>query len=475
LNLELRSLRSKLILLIAALLAANLLFVLLFFPSRMAAFSSKWVERRAVGMSIVLAGAAAPGFEFDDSTNIRELLGAGAARAPEVLYAGVRRANGTVLGAWHPELMPPAPDHVGLEPLVRFDRDRVVVEALVQGKAGAPGTLSIGFALNELAREERANLVTVAAVSLLVFGIGLVLAFFIGTLVVRPIRRMTDVALRIAEGDLSHGDLIVDRVDEVGEMATAFNRMVAEQRNVVRQIASTSGQLTGAAAELYAAAQKQETAAESQSEQMTEASTTVQSLLDSASQIAEAARGVLDNAQRTRETTEISAQRIGELSTHAARIAELLEVIRDIADRSDLLALNASLEATRAGETGRGFTLVAGEMRRLAERVTASVEDVKTLLVDVKTSGSSSVQATEEGRKLAESTTDSARDITLVTQQQRSATEQVSQTMRQISKVLSSSLTTTQQTRSSAELLKSQSAELERVIGRFRLSARREP
>jgi methyl-accepting chemotaxis protein len=205
---------------------------------------------------------------------------------------------------------------------------------------------------------------------------------------------------------------------------------------------------------------------------MVQVSGTVQSLLDSASNIADSAQGVLGNAERTKETTESSARRINELSTHTNRIAELLEVIRDIADRSDLLALNASLEATRAGEAGRGFTMVAGEMRRLAERVTASVEDVKTLLVDVRTSGTSSVQATEEGRKLAESTTESARQITLVTQRQRSATQEVSQTMSQISKVLTSSLVTMQQTRSSAELLMGQSAELERVIGRFKVDGR---
>jgi methyl-accepting chemotaxis protein len=471
-RLNLRSLRSKLILLIAGLLAANSLFLLIFFPARMAEFSRRWMERRAVGMAIVLAGAAAPGLEFDDATNVRELLAAGAARAPEVIYAAVRRPDGSVLGAWHPELAPRRVEHASTDTEVRFEADRVVVESPVRLKAGAPGSLSVGFSLNELQVEQRSNLIMVLGVSALIFVVGLALALFIGTLLVRPIRQMTDVALRIAEGDLSHGELTVNRADEVGEMASAFNRMVAEQRGVVQRIANTSAQLTAAAGELYRAAQGQEEAAARQSEQMVEASATVQSLLDSASHIADAARGVLSNAERTKETTQASSQRITELSTHTARIAELLEIIRDIADRSDLLALNASLEATRAGEAGRGFTLVAGEMRRLAERVTASVTDVKTLLVDVKTSGSSSVRATEEGRQLAESTTESAREITLVTQRQRSATEQVSQTMSQIANVLSTSLANTQQTRSSAELLKSQSAELQRVIGRFRLNGR---
>ena len=103
----------------------------------------------------------------------------------------------------------------------------------------------------------------------------------------------------------------------------------------------------------------------------------MQSLLDSAGNIADSARGVFDNAQKTRQTTDGMSGHVQTLFKHTARIAELLEVIRDIADRSDLLALNASLEATRAGDAGRAFALVAAEMRRLAERITASVVDVK--------------------------------------------------------------------------------------------------
>src|SRR5205823_4647601 len=95
--------------------------------------------------------------------------------------------------------------------------------------------------------------------------------------------------------------------------------------------------------------------------------------------------------------------------------------------------LNASIEASRAGEAGRSFSIVAAEMRRLAERVTASVQDVKSLVDDIRSYGSATVTATEEGRKLAEGTTDSARQISMVTQQQRTGTEQVTESMKDIS------------------------------------------
>ena len=122
------------------------------------------------------------------------------------------------------------------------------------------------------------------------------------------------------------------------------------------------------------------------------------------------------------------------------------------------------------GMLGRAFSLVASEMRRLAERVTASVQDVKSLLVDIRSSGASTVVATEDGRKLAESTTESARQITMVTQQQRTATGQVLESMREISTILGQSVTATRETRASVEMLRTTAEHFNQVVGKFKLT-----
>jgi methyl-accepting chemotaxis protein len=277
------------------------------------------------------------------------------------------------------------------------------------------------------------------------------------------LRGLAGVANLVAQGDLTV------RVPVRGEVADAFNGMIERQQSIVRRIAETSASLAGAASEIHASSQEQEAVATQQTSSVEEVSRTMQSLLEAAAHISESARGVLQNAERTTQTHDLSARRITELTTHANRITEILEVIRDIAERSDLLALNASLEGTRAGEAGRGFSLVAGEMRRLAERVTASVEDIKKLVADVRASGSSTVLATEEGRKLAEDTTDSARRISVVTQQQRTGTEQVSQSMKDISSMLTQSTAAVRQQKALAEDLKDQAERLAEVVGQFKL------
>jgi methyl-accepting chemotaxis protein len=279
------------------------------------------------------------------------------------------------------------------------------------------------------------------------------------------LRELTRRAAEVAKGSL---DL---ELDLRGDLGDAFRGQLLSLRDIVGHIAQSAVQLAGAATELYAAAQEQEAAAQHQSAGVTQVTRTMESLLEAATHVTDSTTDVLHRAERTRETTARTTDRITELSGHTGRIGEILEVIREIADRSDLLALNAALEGTRAGEAGRGFTLVAGEMRKLAERVTASVTDIKLLVGDVRASVSATVMATGESSKLAEGTTESARQINLVTQQQRSGTEQAGHSMRDVASMLTQSLAATQQIRMLAEDLKLQADNLTKLVSRFRLPA----
>ena len=331
-------------------------------------------------------------------------------------------------------------------------------------------------------------------------------AVFIGNSTAVPVMRISDALAQVGEGAVADAPKMpVFHQDEVGELATNYNRMlvqlrlfaqhvnevskgaldvefnvsgdlgdafrnqVTSLREVVGQISQNALQLAGAASEMYAASQEQEVTAQQQSVGVQEVAQTMESLLASATHVTESTMGVLTRAERTRETTSRTVERITEMSEHANRIGAILEAIREIADRSDLLALNAALEGARAGEAGRGFALVAGEMRKLAEKVMGSVADIQKLVGDVRASVSATVLATEESTKLAEGTAESARQINLVTQQQRSGTEQAGQSIRNVTSMLTQSLAATQQIRSLAEDLKIQADNLTKLVARFRL------
>jgi methyl-accepting chemotaxis protein len=278
---------------------------------------------------------------------------------------------------------------------------------------------------------------------------------------VRRLRLLSERARQIARGELGK------TVEGDGELHVAFNQMVESLQEVVEQIIQTAIRISSSAEEISLVLRDQELSASHQASSVEETQRTMETLLSSAKKIAESAQTVFKSAEKTQANNRIISDRASELKSHTERIGEILESIKEIADRSDLLALNASLEGLRAGEAGKGFTLVAAEMRRLAENIKGSVADIKELLSDIRESALSSVLAIEEGTRLSERTTDSALKITLITQQQQSGTEQVTQSMEELSHLINQGLAGTRQVTMAAGDLARLSEDLRGSMDRF--------
>lgn len=244
--------------------------------------------------------------------------------------------------------------------------------------------------------------------------------------------------------DITSGDLTTT-VEGEGQLTTAFNQMVDWLRGLVEQISVTAMHISTAGEQILAVLREQESAANHQASSVEETQRTMETLLASAKKIAENAQHVFKSAEKTQASNRTVADKITDLRSHTERISEILEGIKRIADRSDLLALNASLEGMRAGEAGKGFTLVAAEMRRLAEHIKESVADIKALVTDIGASSLTTESATAEGTRLSENTTDNALKITLITQQQKSGTEQVTQSMDDLSELINQDVAGTRQ------------------------------
>ena len=236
-------------------------------------------------------------------------------------------------------------------------------------------------------------------------------------------------AVEVAKGNLSL------TITSKGDLANAFRAMIVSQRKLVKEIAETALQLSSTMTQFQANAEQQERGAVEQSTAVEENRRTMDSLLDSARQISETAQSVLRNAEQTQLNSRQMGDRIAVLSSHTQRIAEILQVIKEIANKSDLLALNAALEGTKAGEAGRGFSLVANQMQRLAENVMDSVGSIKELTNTITDATRATVLATEETTKLSADTTRSARQIVLIVNQQQAGTEQVTRAMEDVAHV----------------------------------------
>jgi methyl-accepting chemotaxis protein len=275
------------------------------------------------------------------------------------------------------------------------------------------------------------------------------------------LRELADAAQVIARGQL------MVTLDRPGDLHDAFRRMVEQLDGLIVQIRESAVDVSSTTAEIYAATQEQEAAAERNTSGVGQVRTTVASLAGSARDITRMANDVRDNAERSLAMTDVMTSKIGELSNQANGISELLEVIREVADRSDLLALNGSLEASRAGEVGRGFALVAAEMRRLAERVTQTVASVRTRVADIKTASAATVMATQDSRKLAQESAAAAQQIVTVTQRQFEDTSQAAEVVEAMADFVVAASAATTQTRAAAESLRGRAEALDRLTSPF--------
>ena len=276
----------------------------------------------------------------------------------------------------------------------------------------------------------------------------------------------TFAILAAAARAVAKGDLSV-KIEGDGDLQEAFRSMVARLAELVMEIRDAAMEVASAAAEIHAATVGQEEAASKQSDESRDVSAAMQELAGAALDISSTADEVLNNAVQTRSRSDLAVARIVELGDHITSVGELLEQIREVADRSDLLALNGSLEATRAGEAGRGFALVANEMRRLAERVTGTVGDVRGTLIDISRANQVAVVAVEDSRALAELTMGAARKIADVTATQGEQSLSVSLGAAGITELVASSAAASTQIRVAASSLRERAAELERLIEHF--------
>jgi methyl-accepting chemotaxis protein len=253
--------------------------------------------------------------------------------------------------------------------------------------------------------------------------LGSLFSWYISRGVVNPLGDVVAVAQRIAKGDLRGEKLKNGSRDEIGQLADVFNNMVESLKNLTGQILSVTGNVNSAAQEIMASTQQQASGTKEQAATVQEVTSTMQELTQSGSEIADRAKQVAAAAEATsvasrsgvqavqdtnrtmeaiREQVEEVAEKIVALSQKTQAIGEIVSTVNDIAEQSNLLALNATIEAAAAGDQGSRFSVVANEMKHLADRAKECTVQVRTILGDIQKGINSSVMLTEEGVKRVE-------------------------------------------------------------------------
>jgi methyl-accepting chemotaxis protein len=288
---------------------------------------------------------------------------------------------------------------------------------------GTRGMLHVGLKHETVGGQVRALWFNMLLLGLLVVAAGVAAVSFLSRSMVGPLRELADVAAHIVEsGDLTR-PIQVGSSGEVGVLANLFSQMVERLRTVTQNLQQAAEALNASTEQLNASAAEQSQTVSRQASALQETQVTAQEIRQTSLLAAQKADAVLSVAERADELSrtgeaaleqtltglnDIRAQvqeiahKILELGERTQQIGSITQTVKDLADQSNMLALNAAIEAVRSGEHGKGFSVVAREIRALADQSIESTDRVRELLDDIGNSVTMAVRITERGSQRME-------------------------------------------------------------------------
>jgi methyl-accepting chemotaxis protein len=338
---------------------------------------------------------------------------------------------------------------------------------------------------------------TVALLILAAFLIGIGTMFFLVRIISKPLVLVTDTIGKVAKGDLTVPAVNVKGKDEIADLANSSNEMVHNLRELIgnalktsQNVAAASQQISASTEEIASGSASQANAAQSMSELFKELSAAINSVAQGAEQAAELSNQTMAIAQDGGEVVRSSIngmtrvnEQMSKLEEDSNKIGEIIEVIDDIAEQTNLLALNAAIEAARAGEQGRGFAVVADEVRKLAERSGEATKQITTIIKGMQENTRQSVKAVGDSvlssQKTGESfeniltmvnqSADKVSEIAAASEEQAAQSSEVLSSIENISAATQEAAAASEETAATAQSLAQSAEELNVAVQVFKI------
>jgi methyl-accepting chemotaxis protein len=458
---------------------------------------------------------------WHDNDSIRNYVAELPTEQKELSFAAVLDGAGRIIGhtdhAMEGKLLEatdvtPAPGkEYTVRRVARFKNEKVMEIAspvIVDGKR--LGSVLLGVSYKEVDPVLQKALAGLLITGLLILGVAGASTRPFTMRVTSGLTQLAETTREIARGELR--TKVPERgYEEIRALGNDFNTMAESLGTIIRQIQETGKKAGDFSSNVLAVLQDQATSAAQQAASVSEVTATMEELSRTSRQIADNAESVKESAAQTVEMAQQGTviiregvgameqikERVGDIAQRnlflgekSQEIGKVMDIIKEIASEIHLLALNATIESAAAGEHGRRFSVVASEVRRLAEKTRESTETIRPIISEIQSATSSSIQATEQGTRevdrwretvnlsaatfqeiiqMIEKTLEASTQISLATHQQTSANEQVVQAMHQIAETVRETAANMRSSTASASELKEMVARLRETATVFRV------
>ncbi|WP_135456555.1 methyl-accepting chemotaxis protein [Vibrio echinoideorum] len=353
---------------------------------------------------------------------------------------------------------------------------------------------------------------TIMVLSAIAIVFGGVIALILSSSITNRLTRLEQVARRVANGDLTAGDIVDDSGDELADLAKSINQMQKSLVDLLGSISSVTHQVQSVTGELSSISQDIVSGASAQADKANLIATAAEELSLTISEVAQQGTSTYEEARRSETSAEdgrnvivemvasieqVSAQmsdmsvQMNTLGSHGEPIGSVIKVIEDIAGQTNLLALNAAIEAARAGEFGRGFAVVADEVRALAERTTKATQEVSGIIQSIQSGTQEAVTYTQDNCRLVEIGVEQSsgavsaleaivsgaanvqsmvNSIATAAEEQTAVTKEIAADITAISDISEQSLQLATRSSENTSGLNAKVAELEALVGKFKLA-----